>query len=148
MASKWFYVLLAFLGGICVSPQGAINAILGRFIGNIQAAIVSFAVGLGSLIVVSLAFYFSYPGNWTRIIQAPKYTLCGGFLGAIIVFTALLAVPKIGATPTVMAILIGQIISSIIIDHYGWFEVPVMTYDPLRLVGLVLLVVSLPLVLR
>jgi transporter family-2 protein len=148
MLNKWFYVIMAILGGVSISPQGAINAILGRYIGNLQAAVVSFAVGLGTLLLVMVALAFRYPGQWSRIGQAPLMTFTGGLLGAVIVFTVLITVPRIGATPTVMGILIGQVISSIAIDHYGWFDLPVMPLEPTRIIGLILLVVALPLVLR
>lgn len=148
MASKWIYIVLAILGGICIAPQGAINAMLGRNIGPLQAALVSFAVGFVTLLICVVVFYGRFPGDWAQLPQAPRYAFTGGILGAIIVFTSLLAVPRIGATATVVAILIGQVLSSALMDRYGWFGVPVSEFDPWRLLGLALLAISIPLVVR
>lgn len=148
MSDKWFYVILAVLGGVSISPQGAINALLGRYVGNLQATAVSFAVGLLVVSTACLLLRGVYPGSWGRIVEAPAWAFTGGLLGAIIVLTTLLSVPKIGATPTLLAILIGQVLISVVMDHYGLFGLEAQPVALRRIVGLGLLLAGLPLVLR
>jgi bacterial/archaeal transporter family-2 protein len=64
------------------------------------------------------------------------------------VFGSIIAVPNVGVVVTVSAAILGQMLGSFLADTFGWFGVNKIPFDPLRLLGIVLLVTGVPLVQR
>lgn len=140
MEIKWIFPLLALIGGVAISAQASINGGLGRKIGTIEASLVSFAIGTLALLFITIFFG---KGSWLAIGSVPKWQLTGGILGAFYVAVMVLAVPKVGVTTTVTAVIAGQILMSAIVDHYGLFGAKQIPFDLRRLIALILLFGSL-----
>ena len=51
-------------------------------------------------------------------------------------------IPRLGAATTVGLILAGQVVPSVVIDHFGLIRVPVHELNVPRLIGAVLIVVG------
>lgn len=132
-------------GGL-VGLQAPLNAGLGRAIGSVPAAAVNFIVGLAALVVI-LAIVGQL-GNVGDAPHEPWYYLVGGLMGAVYVFTALVAVETLGAGGITAATVAGQLTASVLIDRAGILgltERPI-TWD--RMVGIALLVAGVYLVVR
>ena len=56
--------------------------------------------------------------------------------------------PRIGVLNVLAAAVVGQLLVSILIDHFGWFGVPVQPVSIARLAGAVSLVAGLFLIQR
>ncbi|NLI90848.1 MAG: DMT family transporter [Peptococcaceae bacterium] len=138
--NKIIYVILMVLSGWAFGIQSSINSSLGKRIGVYESSFFSFALGTAALLLVVLFFG---KGNLPGIMQVPKWQLIGGLLGAFIVTSMVSAVPNIGAASAVFAIMLGQIMISMIIDHFGLFNVPVIHFNLYRLVGVVLMIAGL-----
>lgn len=104
------------MGGMALAIQGQINGSLGKKIGVIEGAFFNFALGSVALLFVLLFFG---NGHISAISAVPKWQLIGGFLGAFFVLIQVLVVPKIGISTTFLAVIVGQIVLSVIIDHFG-----------------------------
>ena len=63
----------------------------------------------------------------------------GGLIGAAVVLGSIIAGPKIGALALVGLLLIGQLIASVLMDHFGWFSFPIQKMSEARLLGILLL---------
>lgn len=59
----------------------------------------------------------------------PKYVYTVGFMGVAIVASSSFCTLKIGATAGMSISVIGQMISSAIVDHYGWFGVEKKAFE-------------------
>ncbi len=132
-------------GGL-VGLQAPINAGLGRAIGSVPAAAINFIVGLFALLVILVIL--GQLGNVGDAPREPWYYLVGGLMGALYVFTALVAVETLGAGGITAATVAGQLTASVLIDRAGILgltERPI-TWD--RLVGIALLVAGVYLVVR
>lgn len=143
--------LLIGLGVICgtmIAAQGAINGKLSAAIGGpLQAAVVSFTVGLMALIIANLALgnRFAF-GN--AVSSLPWWGWVGGLLGAVMVASSALAVPRVGVVAWVSAVIAGQLVAGLIYDQYGAFGQAVREITPLRLVGVAFLALGVYLVRR
>ena len=82
------------------------------------------------------------------VAHAPWWAWVGGLLGAVYVLATIVIIPRLGAATTVGLILAGQVIASIVIDHFGLIRVPVHELNVPRLAGAVLIVVGVALVQR
>ncbi|HHY25262.1 MAG TPA: DMT family transporter [Desulfitobacterium dehalogenans] len=142
---KGIFVFVALFGGMMLGIQTPINGTLGKRVGGIEGALISFAVGL---ICLSLVVLFFGKGNLSQVTHIHKVWLIGGALGAIGVTCSILSVQRIGVAGTLTAAVFGQILTGIIIDHFGLLGVAKTPLDLSRALGIVLMVGGLYLVLR
>lgn len=130
--------------GAMLPFQAALNAQLARFTGHpALAALISFTVGMLALL------FYSFTLRWPslpQVLQAPWWLWLGGFLGAAYVAVAAALAPRIGVATLLGATIAGQMITSLIIDHYGLLGVPKQEISLLRIVGALLLVLSVVLI--
>ena len=144
----WLLLLFAFAAGAALPVQFSINAVLRGFVGGpAVAATISFFGGTLALIVVALALRESWPLG-EAVARAPGWAWVGGLLGALYVLATIVVIPRLGAATTVGLILAGQVLASIIIDHFGLIRVPVHELNISRLAGAVLIVIGVALVQR
>jgi transporter family-2 protein len=127
--------------------QAPINARLGRTVGSVQAATVSFTVGtvvlLLALTVVNGGF-----GNLAQIGRAPWWALLGGLCGAVFVTIAIVTVRTLGASGLSAAAITGQLVVSVTIDRFGLLGIARQPIGASRIAGLALLVAGVVLVVR
>lgn len=137
------YILLMIAAGAAVGAQVAINAQLravaasGLWATNISFA-VTMAAGLGALALGLLVGRAPAP-SIPALAGAPWWIWLGGLGGFAYVFLALVTAHRISGTVVATAGIIGQLCASLLIDHYGWFGMPVQRASAARLLGLVLL---------
>jgi len=83
------------------------------------------------------------------IREAPWYVWpAGGILGVVYLTGAILLAPKLGAGDLVALILAGQIIFSVLLDHFGWFGFAQHPAGIARLAGCGLIIAGAFLVAR
>ena len=140
------YSLLALASGALFPLQTAVNAQLGRSIGGALAAtIVSFCVGLVALAAIYLATArFSLDLAVFRSI--PLHLYVGGLLGATFLGLSVYLTPKIGSGTLLCLVVAGQVVTSLTIDYFGWFGLPVRDLSPLRIGGAALVALGVVLV--
>lgn len=117
--------LAAVLSGCLSAVVGAILASLGQVIGSaIQATTVLFAIATMVMIV-----FCCLNGSVIKIrkaftTNAPWWIWMGGILGAIIVYGNAWLIPLIGVSVFMMALLIGQLLLSLLMEKQGWLGAP------------------------
>jgi bacterial/archaeal transporter family-2 protein len=131
---------LAFCIGVLLPVQVGVNAELAKYINSpILAALVSFIVGGMCLILGAVIFKAPLP-TLSQVTSPPVWLWGGGMIGAAVVLGSILAGPKIGALALVSLLLAGQLVASILIDHYGWLGFSIQKMNIQRLLGVLLLV--------
>lgn len=147
---KYGWVSVVLVTGMMLPIQAAVNAKLRTFVVNpIYSALISFTVGTFTLVAVG-AFMAAQgqAGNLRGSVGAPWWAWIGGFLGALFVTMAILAVPRIGAAGYSAAIITGQLFGALVIDHYGWLGLPKTTISPSKILGAGLLLLAVWLIQR
>lgn len=142
-----FPILLVLAAGGMISLQAPTNAMLAKAGGSpVLAALISFAVGTVTLLVVWLA-----TGPRPRVSSfagLPAYAWFGGAYGALYVAAAAYAAPKIGLASLITIGIAGQIAMALWLDHVGALGLP---RDPLsvgRVAGALLVIAGVVLVRR
>ena len=136
------YILLMVLAGAAVAAQIAINAVL-RVLSSsaLWAMNISFAVTMAiGLVVIAIAAVTGRvsappPALW----RAPWWIWTGGVGGAMYVLLAVLLTRRLGAGLLTASGILGQLFTALLIDHYGWFGLPVSRLSVPRVIGGVLL---------
>ena len=82
------------------------------------------------------------------VASAPWWAWTGGLLGAFFVLASIILTPRLGAATTIGLILTGQVLASIVIDHFGLIRVPVHEASLPRIIGALLIVAGVVMVQR
>jgi transporter family-2 protein len=139
-------ILLTALAGGLIAAQAPINAGLGKATGSMAAALVSFSIG--TLALATVVALSGKAGGLTSTFDVSWYYLLGGFLGALYVLNALVAVSAIGAGGVAAATVFGQLTASVVIDRLGLFGLDEVALSPQRVLGVALLLAGTVLVVR
>jgi bacterial/archaeal transporter family-2 protein len=111
-------IIFAFLGGAFITLQGIANTRISEDIGTWQAATITQFTGF---IMAFIILMFVRDGKWQGFKQVKPLYLVGGAFAAIIIFSNVTSIQKIGVTLSISAILISQLTLTFIIDSNGWF---------------------------
>jgi transporter family-2 protein len=131
---------LALIAGIFFAIQLGFNAYLNEFVqSSLQTTIISFIVGLGALLIL-LIIMQDLQINFTTLKKAPNYAYIGGAFGAVAVVFTIILTPHIGIGLTLSLVVAGQILCSLLLDHYGLFGLPTQSINFMRLLGASMLV--------
>jgi len=140
--------LLALLAGAMMPTPAATNNKMAVVTDSpILAAFLSFLVGTVALFVCVIASGTPMT-SFSSIKDAPPIAWAGGFLGAFFVTAAVLLVPRLGVAMTFSTLIAGQMIVTVIIDHFGLLGVPVREVSIARIGGILLISVGVILIRR
>ena len=142
------YYILAVGAGLLIPVQAATNALLMKATGNIfYSILIVFFIGLLALISLILVVKPEAPAM-RDLLNAPIHSFFGGVIVVFYMLTITFISPKIGMGNSILLIIIGQIVSASIIDHYGSFGFLVSAMSKNKLLGLLCIVVGLAIVTR
>ena len=141
-----FWLCLAFVAGIMMPMQAGVNSTLAlHSSGALWASLISFIVGSVALFAIVLAVRLDWPVA-SQLRQAPWWAWTGGLMGALFVATGAFLAPKIGAA-TMMALFVsGQLIMSVVLDHFGWATFAQHSINIWRGLGVILLMAGVLLI--
>ncbi len=131
--------MLGLAAGFGLTVQVAMNSQLRRSMESANiAALISFLVGTVALIVLVVSMRAPIPGRET-IAAVPVWAWFGGLLGAFYVASSTVVAAELGATTLLALALLGQLSTALVIDHFGWLEMPVHPVTWSRMAGVALL---------
>jgi len=138
MGSNLNYALIMTAAGVGIPILAAMNAALGQKIGSpITAAAILFSVAFLSAWILSAATGFQ---GLSQLASQPKHLFLAGLLVLFYVLSITFIAPKFGVGNAVFFVLVGQIISATLIDHFGLFGAAVTQINLTRAVGLAFMV--------
>ena len=144
----YLWTLMAFSIGCFIPFQGIITSNLSQKIQHpFGAAFINFLGGAILFLVAIMLSPVVFP-TYKKMSAIPWYLFTGGLVGSAFIFGALFALPKIGASTFFGQIVLGQLLMTLIVDHYGIFGLPVHKIDGLRIIGISLLISGSFLILK
>jgi len=142
-------LLLAALAASAIPVQATVNGRLGQYLANpFLAALCSFLGGTALLTLVILITTPGWPSlpEGRSLLSVNPLLLTGGLLGAVFVTTVLTLVPRVGPANVITATIVGQLLASVIIEHYGWLALPQHPVGWAKVAGCGLLIVGMMLI--
>ena len=136
-----YYATTMFAAGLAVPILAAMNAALGRSIAApYVAGAALLAVGFTTaLIVAIITGPGAITGAITKLSTTPKHLLLAGILVAFYVLSVTVIAPKFGVGNAIFFVLIGQLCSAAIIDHFGLFGATITPLTLKRGLGIALM---------
>ena len=140
-----FFLIVFGIGGF-LAIQAPMNGGLTRNMTHNVYSTVSIGFLLGSLLllIIALVSGSQFPAWSEQTTQWWHWT--GGILGAAYVTITTLPTPKVGATITMVMVLLGRVIFSSAIDQFGLVGVAVHQGTLPRLIGIALVLLGAVLV--
>ncbi|MEM1183792.1 MAG: DMT family transporter [Planctomycetota bacterium] len=140
---RWGWIVVAIALGVFLPLQPLINAELRRSAGGsgFFGASVNNLVGLVGVIVCWLAFKPEFP-SVSSLGAAPWWSWTGGLIGGAFVVLTLLMAPKLGVVLMFSLMLVSQMISSLVVDHFGIANAPVREATFMRIAGVALVILG------
>jgi len=146
MVKTLWFVFIALLVGCLFPLQGALNAQLGKVVSHpLHATLISFIGGVIMLLILLIILQHGLP-SIEQIKSTHWLNLTGGVYGVIIISSVILLTPRIGITNTIAAMVVGQLVFSVVLDHFGIFGLQERPINSVRLLGCFGLVLSLLLI--
>ena len=134
-----FSIVLIILAGGATALQAPTNAKLMTAVGSpVNAAFVSFAVG--TAVLGLMAVLFQTRPDMVAARSLPWYAWIGGLYGVVFVIAATWGVPRLGVALTITLMVAGQLLISLILDHFGAFGAPQQPINLGRLAGVALVI--------
>jgi bacterial/archaeal transporter family-2 protein len=133
--------------GALVAIQSVLNAALGKRAGELGSLFV--LASISAVAVLPLLIVFPGAAN-LRNLPGPSqwYLYLGGIIGLLIVAAPIFLVPRIGATATLTAVVVGQLALAVAIDHFGLLGVPRSELTITRILGVLILALGTLLIVK
>lgn len=140
-------LLLALVSGVLMAVQGSLNTALSKVVGLWEATFVVHATGTLVLLIVLFLLKIGR-GDLGGLPQAPWYSYLGGLVGVFIIYLVAASIPAVGVANATTAIIVGQVLTAVIIDHFGGFGLERIPCGWNQVAGLALLAVGARLLLK
>ncbi|MCR8549909.1 DMT family transporter [Salipiger sp. P9] len=128
------HALTMLAAGLGIPILAALNARLGAHIGSpAAAAVILFCVALSATTIV---LFTLDPRPIARAVDAPRHLFLGGLFVAFYVLSVTYVAPQFGVGRAVFFVLLGQLISAALIDHFGLFGARVSPFTLNRAGGI------------
>lgn len=139
------YMLLATLVGSGLALQAAVNTQLRAATGSaLWAAILSAALTV--ILLAGAQVFVRDPFVWPDMARYPWWIWIGGFMGAFYVFAIASFTRHLGVALMFGAIVAGQLLAGLLIDHFALFGTTAQRLTPSRALGAALLLAGLALI--
>ncbi|MEF2901510.1 MAG: DMT family transporter [Clostridia bacterium] len=130
---------ISIFTGIVLAIMISLNGGLGNISGNYASSVIIHFVGLIGIIFV-LIFTKSKIKNLKGI---PFYMFTGGLIGILTVLFTNIGFMGLGVSLTVSLSLLGQLVTSLVIDHFGYFNMTVVEFDKKKILGLIVIIAGI-----
>ncbi len=129
------------IAGSLITLQSVLNSGLGKKTGNLGSVLVLTIVSI--LFLAAVIPLFPSTANLRRLPGPQEwYLYVGGVLGVFIIAAPIFLVPRIGATSTLTALVVGQLGFALVVDHFGLLGSPKIEINLARVVGVALLIIA------
>lgn len=133
-------LLVVIFAGAVLCAQSSINGRLGSEVGVLESSWLTFVIG--TLLSFLIAFFFE-PHYSLNLFTAPRWQLTAAFFGVAYMLIIVFAMPRLGAAATTVAVISGQLVMSLLIDNFGWFNNAIIAMDGSRFAAILLLAIAL-----
>ena len=132
------FATIMLLAGIGIPIMAAMTSSLGKHL-NSPVAASAFAFFMAFCIAL-LALMISDKPFVKQIPSAPKYLFVAGAFIAFYVLSISFVAPHFGVGNAIFFVLLGQLLSAALIDHYGLFGAQINQLSTMRFSGIAVMV--------
>lgn len=132
------YIISVFTGAL-LALMISLNGNVGEASGNYASSVIIHIIGLIGIIIVLIAT----KSKLKNLKSAPFYMYTGGLVGVLTLIFSNISFSSLGVSLTISLGLFGQLITSIFIDHYGHFNLPINRFNKKKIIGLFIILLGI-----
>lgn len=141
------FFFVAVVAGMSMAIQGSLNSVLGKIVGELEATLIVHIIALLLLGLILFIFHWG-EGDLKKVASAPWYSYLGGILNIFILYGVMFSIPRLGVSNATTAIVASQVLTAVIIDHFGWWGLEQISVHWTQGVGLIFLALGVKLLIR
>ncbi len=145
MQSAVIVIAIGLAGGIAVGLQGPLTSLMSQRLGTWESV---FIIHIGGAVLASIPLFVMGGGNLGAWRGVPWYALGAGALGLIVLSAVSYTIPRMGVATTVTLIIVAQLMTAALLDHFGLLGNAVRSFDLSRLVGMIVLILGTAIIMR
>ena len=138
-------IVIGVFAGIAIGLQNPLTSLMSQRLGVMESIFIIHIGGAVLTLVPLIAWRGGALDQWRSV---PWYALAAGALGLVVLGAVSYTIPRLGVAATLILIIVGQVLTSTILDHFGWLEVAVRPVDTSRLVGIAVVLFGTWLIVR
>jgi transporter family-2 protein len=140
MEPIFLIILIGLAGGAAVGLQSPMASMISQRLGIFESV---FIVHLGGAIIALLPLLLLYGGGklaqWRSV---PWYALGAGIFGLIVIGAISYMIPRVGIAASITAIVAGQLLVGMFLDHFGLLGASIRSLDITRVIGMAVVLVG------
>jgi bacterial/archaeal transporter family-2 protein len=145
---SWLAWIFAFVAGAFIPCQVGSNTQLKKSLGQpLPALLVNYVLGITAVFLYTLIRRVPIPPP-EKAFQTPWWGWLGGLFGAVYGLAAIVLASRLGAATLTAIVITGQLVCSVILDHFGWLSFDVHPASRPRLAGCALMILGLTLIAK
>lgn len=133
------YNLISIFIGALIAIMSSFNSMLSTYTGNYTSSVLIHSIGLiGTIVVMKILKYkITFDKNLSLFLYS------AGIIGVFTLLFNNITFVTIGASLTIALGLLGQTLSSIIIDHFGFLGVNVVKFNNKKIIALSIIILGI-----
>jgi transporter family-2 protein len=147
VSAVWLYPLILIAGALQAWGPPINGTLRGALTNPWLASLVSFLPVIALLAVLAVCQPRPLP-TAEGLAGMPWWAPLGGIIGAFAVIAGLLFVDRVGAGTLAGLTITANILMSLAVDHFGWFNLQQHALGPGRALGALLMVAGITLIAR
>lgn len=132
-------ILIGLAGGVAVGLQGPMASMIAQRLGIFESV---FIVHLGGALIALLPLVFYGGGKLAHWRSVPWYVLGAGIFGLVVIGAISYMIPRVGVAASITSIVAGQLLVSMILDHFGLLGAAERPLDLTRVLGMAIVLVG------
>ena len=139
MLATIIVVVIGLIGGIAVGVQSPIAGVMGQRVGGTAS---SFIIHFSGMLFSGMLLFIRGGEKVRDWRTLPWYMLGAGIFGVILIQTINFTLPRLGAAAMITLIIVGQLLTGVVIDHFGLLGVTIRPVDLTRILGMIILLIG------
>lgn len=141
---EYLGILFALIAGTFITSQGAINGMIGQKVGIFPTIIVPVCVQI-VLLLLAVAINRNFMTNTMRVKEIDQgflFLTISALLGLGIMSLMTYSIMKIGPLVAFTVVIFSQLLSSMIVEHFGLLGMPQHSINFKRIGALILMLIA------
>ena len=140
MQSIWF-IVLALLMGAMLSIYLPMNSAVSRHVGSVLTANMTFfSIALATSFVMFLIW--GRTETLSAIKKVPTWLYITGVISALNILGTTYLIPRLGVRRFFILVIGGQILTAMVVSHFGWLTSPKDPLSAAKIIGALLVILG------
>lgn len=137
MLGQWMTIVVGLVGGVAVGAQAPLAGAMGARVGALASSVIVHGGGLLASCLLLVAVGGERIAQWRGLHPV---MLGSGIFGVVLYLTLTQTVARLGASAALTLLIVGQLLTGMLLEHFGLFGLASRAIDAQRALAAALLI--------